>query len=265
MDMERNEIAITAKNVSKTFLITEDNHNTVKSRLFNLFNPPRGKEVPALKMMSLEIKKGECFGVIGRNGSGKSTLVKLLAGVYPTDTGYININGSTMLMNLGVGMSHELTARENVYISGSVLGLKIKQIDLIFDQIIDFAELRGFVDTKVKYFSSGMVARLSFSIAVNAGADIMFLDEIFAVGDIKFQDKAIKVFEDSWIKGKTVVLISHTMQTIQQYCQRVAYIKNGELVFVGDPETAINMYLQENEEHHPVPEPTLLAQEEEMQ
>ena len=241
-----NNIAIYAKNISKTFHISEDSHNTVKHRLFNLFNPPRRKDVPAVKRLSLEIKKGECIGLLGRNGSGKSTLVKVLAGVYPTDTGYIKINGSTMLMNLGVGMSHELTARENIYVSGSVLGLKIKQVDAIFDQIVDFAELREFIDTKVKYFSSGMMARLAFSIAVNAGADIMFLDEIFAVGDMIFQEKAIKVFESSWIEGKTVVLVSHSMETIKSYCNRAAYMKAGELVFFGDTETAIEMYTEDN-------------------
>lgn len=239
-------IAIKARNISKTFRISEDSHNTVKHRLFNLFNPPRSREVPALKSMSLEIKKGECIGLLGRNGSGKSTLVKLLAGVYPTDSGYVTIQGSTMLMNLGVGMSHELTARENIYVSGSVLGLKIKEVDAIFDEIIAFAELQDFVDTKIKFFSSGMVARLGFSIAVNAGADIMFLDEIFAVGDVKFQEKAIKVFESSWIEGKTVVLVSHSMEVIKQYCNRAAFMKNGKLEFFGETEKAIDLYMQDN-------------------
>lgn len=241
-----NTLAITAKNISKTFHISEDSHNTVKHRLFNLFNPPRKREVPALKMTTLEIKKGECIGLLGRNGCGKSTLTKVLAGVYPTDTGYLKINGSTMLMNLGVGMSHELTARENIYVSGSVLGLKIKEVDALFDKIVDFAELREFVDTKIKYFSSGMVARLGFSIAVNAGADIMFLDEIFAVGDMKFQEKAVKVFESSWIEGKTVILVSHSMDTIQKYCNRAAYMKNGEIVYFGDTDKAIEQYLADN-------------------
>lgn len=240
------KIALKAKNISKTFKISEDSHNTVKHRLFNLFNPPRIKRVEALKMMTLEIEKGECVGFIGRNGCGKSTLVKVLAGVYPTDSGYLKIDGSTMLMNLGVGMSHELTARENIYVSGSVLGLKIKEIDKIFDSIIDFAELQEFVDTKIKYFSSGMAARLSFSIAVNAGADIMFLDEIFAVGDMKFQEKAVRVFESSWIDGKTVVLISHSMDVIRQYCRRVGFMKNGELIYFGDPAKAIEMYMADN-------------------
>lgn len=243
----KNTVAIDAMNISKTFHISEDSHNTVKHRLFNLFNPPRNKTVEAVKMLKLKINVGECVGLIGRNGCGKSTLIRLLAGVYPTDTGYININGTTLLMNLGVGMSHELTARENIYVSASVLGMKIKDVDAIFDQIVSFAELEGFIDTKIKFFSSGMVARLGFSIAVNAGASIMFLDEIFAVGDMKFQEKAIKVFESSWIEGKTVILVSHSMDVIKKYCSRTGYMKNGELVFMGETEKAIEMYLQDNQ------------------
>jgi ABC-2 type transport system ATP-binding protein len=239
-------LAIQAKGISKTFHISEDSHNTVKHRLFNLFNPPRTKKVEAIKPMDFEIYKGECIGILGRNGCGKSTLIRLLAGVFPCDTGVINIFGTTLLMNLGVGMSHQLTARENIYVSASVLGLKIKEIDAIFDQIVDFAELREFIDTKIKYFSSGMVARLGFSIAVNAGADIMFLDEIFAVGDMKFQEKAIKVFESSWIEGKTVILVSHGMDVVQKYCNRTAFMKNGSLVYFGDTDKAIQMYIDDN-------------------
>ncbi|NCT74936.1 MAG: ABC transporter ATP-binding protein [Chitinophagaceae bacterium] len=245
--MKTNNTILRAKNISKTFVISEDSHNTVKHRLFNIFNPPRKKRVTAIKMLSLEIERGECIGFIGRNGCGKSTLVKLLAGVYPTDTGFVEIDGTTMLMNLGVGMSHELTARENIYVSASMLGLRIKEVDKIFDQIVNFAELSDFIDTKIKFFSSGMVARLGFSIAVNAGADIMFLDEIFAVGDMKFQEKAVKVVESSWIEGKTVVLISHSMDVISKYCKRVGFMKNGELVYFGDPDKAIEMYLADNQ------------------
>lgn len=245
--MKTNNTILRAKNISKTFVISEDSHNTVKHRLFNIFNPPRKKRVTAIKMLSLEIERGECIGFIGRNGCGKSTLVKLLAGVYPTDTGFVEIDGTTMLMNLGVGMSHELTARENIYVSASMLGLRIKEVDKIFDQIVNFAELSDFIDTKIKFFSSGMVARLGFSIAVNAGADIMFLDEIFAVGDMKFQEKAVKVVESSWIEGKTVVLISHSMDVISKYCKRVGFMKNGELVYFGDPDKAIEMYMADNQ------------------
>lgn len=243
----KTETAIIAKDISKTFHISEDSHNTVKHRLFNLFNPPKRKDVPALRPTSLEIDKGECIGLIGRNGCGKTTLTKVLAGVYPTDTGSIKINGSTMLMNLGVGMSHELTARENIYVSGSVLGLKIKEVDQLFDEIIEFAEIKNFVDTKVKFFSSGMMARLAFSIAVKAGADIMFLDEIFSVGDMKFQEKAVKVFESSWIQGKTVILVSHGMEVIRKYCNRSAFMKNGQIEFFGDTEKAIELYKTDNQ------------------
>lgn len=239
-------LAIQARNISKTFHISEDSHNTVKHRLFNLFNPPRSKRVEAIKKMDFDVYKGECIGLLGRNGCGKSTLVRLLAGVYPSDTGSIDIYGTTLLMNLGVGMSHQLTARENIYISASVLGMKTKEIDKIFDKIVEFAELQEFVDTKIKYFSSGMTARLGFSIAVNAGANIMFLDEIFAVGDMKFQEKAVKVFESSWIENKTVILISHSMDVIRQYCNRTAFMKNGSLVYFGDTETAIQMYVADN-------------------
>lgn len=240
-------IAIQARGISKTFHITEDNHNTVKHRLFNLFNPPRAKQVEAVKPMDFDICKGDCIGLIGRNGSGKSTLIRLLAGVYPADTGFINIQGNTLLMNLGIGMSHQLTARENIYVSGSILGLKIKQIDALFPTIIAFAELQDFVDTKIKYFSSGMTARLGFSIAVHAGADIMLLDEIFAVGDLKFQEKAVKVFESSWIEGKTVILVSHTLDVIEKYCTKTAYMRYGSLVYFGDTATAVKLYREDNQ------------------
>ena len=242
-----NSIALKATNISKTFHIREDSHNTIKHRLFNLFNPSRQKNVEAIKPMNFEINKGECVGLIGRNGCGKSTLVRVLAGVYPTDTGEVIINGSTLIMNLGVGMSHELTARENIYVSSSVLGMKIKEIDAIFEKIVSFAELEEFIDTKIKYYSSGMVARLGFSIAVNAGAGIMFLDEIFAVGDMKFQEKAIKVFESSWIDGKTVILVSHSMDVIKKYCSRAAYMKKGELVYFGETQKAVDLYIEDNQ------------------
>jgi ABC-type polysaccharide/polyol phosphate transport system ATPase subunit len=240
-------IAIAAQGISKTFHITEDNHNTVKHRLFNLFNPPRAKAVEAVKPMDFEIRKGECIGLIGRNGSGKSTLIRLLAGVFPVDTGSIHINGNTLLMNLGIGMSHQLTARENIYVSGSILGLKVKEIDVLFPRIVEFAELEDFVDTKIKYYSAGMSARLGFSIAVNAGADIMLLDEIFAVGDLKFQEKAIKVFESSWIEGKTVILVSHTLDVIEKYCSKTAYMRHGSLVYFGDTKEALRLYLADNQ------------------
>lgn len=244
--METN-IAIQAKNISKVFEISEDSHNTVKHRLFNLLSRQKARKIEAVKKMDFEVHRGECIGLIGRNGCGKSTLIRLLAKVYPVDTGEVYTNGHTLLMHLGIGMSQQLTARENIFVSGSVLGLKIREIDKIFDQIIEFAELKEFVDTKIKYFSSGMVARLGFSIAVNAGADIMFLDEIFSVGDVKFQEKAVRVFESSWIEGKTVILVSHHMDVVRKYCTKTAFMKKGELVYFGDTEKAIELYMQDNQ------------------
>lgn len=235
------------KNVSKTFYLNQRNSDTLKGKLFNVFRKSQKRILRAVDNISLEMHKGETLGIIGRNGSGKSTLVRIMSGSFvPDKGGQVIRNGSYMLMNLGIGMSHELTARENIYVVGSTLGLRLKQIDKIFDQIIGFAELQGFVDTKIKYFSTGMIQRLSFSIAVNAQADIMFLDEVFAVGDEVFKHKATKVLEKSWLEGRTVVIVSHSMGNIQKYCQRVLYLKNGKMVYLGDPETAIKMYHEDN-------------------
>lgn len=241
------EKAIILKNVSKTFRIYENKLGSFKDKVFNILSNKNSKEFKALKNINLVIAKGENFGIIGRNGSGKSTLVKIMSGAFiPDKGGEVVRNGTSMLLNLGVGMSHELTARQNIYVSGSALGLKIKEIEKIFDQIISFAELEDFVDSKIKYFSSGMIQRLSFAIAVNAGADIMFLDEVFAVGDAKFKKKAIEVMEKSWIDGRTIIMVSHSLTNISKYCKRAIYLKKGEIVFLGDAKKAIKMYNEDN-------------------
>jgi ABC-2 type transport system ATP-binding protein len=246
---KQEEIAIEVFKLNKTFHIRDDNSNTIKQRLFHLFNPTPVRHLEALRNIHFNIIKGECIGIIGGNGSGKSTLVKCMAGVYQPSQGFVKIKGTMMLLNLGIGMSHELTARENIYVSGSALGLKIAEIDKIFDQIIAFSELEEFVNTKVKYFSTGMVSRLSFSIAAHARADIMFLDEVFAVGDQKFLEKAVQVIEKSWIEGRTTIIVSHALGTIEKYCQKVIYMKKGDLVYFGDPRTAIDMYSNDPSNH----------------
>lgn len=241
------EKSLILKNVSKTFYITDRKVDTIKDKLFNTFSSKNLKEFKAVQNIELEIAKGENFGIIGRNGSGKSTLVKLMSGAFvPDKGGEIYKNGTSMLLNLGVGMSHELTARQNIYISGSALGLKIKEIELLFERIIEFAELEEFVDSKIKYFSSGMIQRLSFAIAINAGADIMFLDEVFAVGDAKFKSKAIEVMEKSWIDGRTIIMVSHSLANISKYCKRAVYLKKGKIAYLGDAKTAIKMYNEDN-------------------
>jgi ABC-type polysaccharide/polyol phosphate transport system ATPase subunit len=248
---DKEEIAIEVFKLHKTFNIRDDNYNTVKQRFFHLFNPSPIRHLHALKNIHFSVTKGECIGIIGRNGSGKSTLVKCMANIFQPTQGYIKLSGSMMLMNLGVGMSHELTARENIYVSGSALGLKIKEIDAIFDHVIAFAEIEEFVNTKIKYFSTGMIQRLSFSIATHARADIMFLDEVFAVGDAKFVEKAIRVIEKSWLEGRTTVIVSHNMSIIEKYCAKVAYLKKGELMYYGEPKTAIDMYMNDASSHAP--------------
>jgi ABC-2 type transport system ATP-binding protein len=246
-----NEIAIEVFKLHKTFNIRDDNYNTVKQRFFHLFNPAPMRQLKAVSDVHFSVYKGECIGIIGRNGSGKSTLVKCMANVFQPTQGYVKLQGTMMLMNLGVGMSHELTARENIYVSGSALGMKISAIDKKFDQIIAFAELEEFVNTKVKYFSTGMSQRLAFAIAAHAGAEIMFLDEVFAVGDQKFVEKAVRVIEKSWIEGRTTVIVSHSMSIIEKYCKKVAYLKKGALMYYGDPGTAIDMYMNDASNHEP--------------
>ena len=243
--MDSKNIAICLKNVSKTFLVSDKSFQTVKDRIFNFHKKETKRKIYALKNISLEVEKGQCIGLIGRNGSGKSTLTKIMSGAFEIDKGgKIIRNGTSMLMNLGVGFSHELTARENIYVNGSTLGLKIKKIDEIFNDIISYAELEDFVDTKIKYFSSGMVQRLSFSIAIYAQADILFLDEIFAVGDDKFRQKATKTLEDNWLKDRTVIIVSHSTDLIERYCHKTILMNKGEMIFYGDSREAIEIYNQ---------------------
>jgi ABC-2 type transport system ATP-binding protein len=237
------EVSLSLKNVSKTFSIANNTFYSLQQKLFNVHKKSEKKEVYALKNINLEIYKGECIGLIGRNGSGKSTLTKIMSGAYqPNKDGELKKNGTSLLLNLGVGFSHELTARENIYVNGSTLGLKIKEIDKIFMDIIKFAELDEYLDTKIKYYSTGMIQRLSFSIAVYANADIIFLDEVFAVGDEKFKEKATIVLEENWIKGRTVIIVSHSAGLIQKYCSKTILMNKGEMIYFGETNTAIEKY-----------------------
>ena len=243
MEQESKEISLSLKNVSKTFNVAKKSAYTIKDMLFNLHKKKQVKNLKALKDISLDIYKGESIGLIGRNGSGKSTLTKIMSGAYmPDKGGKIIKNGTSLLLNLGVGFSHELTARENIYVNGSTLGLRIKKIDEIFQEIVDFAELQDFVDTKIKYYSTGMIQRLAFSIAVYANADIIFLDEVFAVGDEKFKEKSKIVLEESWIEGRTVIIVSHSSGLIEEYCKKTILMHKGEMLFYGDTSEALRRY-----------------------
>lgn len=248
-ELQNSDTMIRLKNVSKTFILSDKKIESLKEKLFSIFKKSKTRKLKALDNISFEVKKGETFGIIGRNGSGKTTLTKVMAGTYIADKdSLIERFGNMMLMNLGVGMSHELTAVENIYINGSALGLKKKKIENLVDKILEFAGIEDFANTKIKYFSTGMIQRLSFSIAVNAGAEIIFLDEVFAVGDEKFKQKAVKVFEKAWLESRTVVMVSHSLGNIAKYCDRAIYLKNGKMVFLGDAREAVELYQKDNRE-----------------
>ncbi len=227
------ELAIKVKNLSKTFKLPHEKNSTVKGALLNIFERKGYTKQTVLSNISLEVKKGEFFGVVGRNGSGKSTLLKVLAGIYPSDKGEVTINGSLVpFIELGVGFNPELTGKENVYLNGALIGLARKEMDEIYQEIVDFAELEKFMDQKLKNYSSGMQVRLAFSIAIRAKSDILLIDEVLAVGDAIFQQKCLNFFKQ--IKGtKTVVFISHDMRSVERFCDRVMIINNSKAVDTG--------------------------------
>lgn len=242
------EIAITVKGVFKSFKLPHEQHSGIKQLLVNKLNGRRGFEIQeVLNDISLEIKKGEFFGIVGRNGSGKSTLLKLLAGIYIPNKGLIKINGSlTPFIELGVGFNPELTGRENVYMNGALLGFSRKEVTMIYDDIVDFAEIEKFMDQKLKNYSSGMQVRLAFSIAIRAESDILLFDEVLAVGDAAFQQKCYATFEDLKEAGKTIVLVTHDMSAVQRFCARAIMIEDGLITLEGNPSEVADRYLEQN-------------------
>ncbi|MBI4836204.1 MAG: ABC transporter ATP-binding protein [Candidatus Abawacabacteria bacterium] len=244
------EAIITVHNLSKTFIVPAEKRNTLKDTLFNLHrrNPKRVFKV--LDNVSFSVKKGEFFGIIGRNGSGKSTLLKILAQIYKADSGSnLHVKGRiSPFLELGVGFTPEMTARENVYLNAAILGLSKAQIDERFDAIIQFAELAEFVDQKLKFFSSGMQVRLAFAVAIQADSDIILLDEVLAVGDASFQQKCFDTFRQFRKAGKTIIFVSHDLEAIRQFCNRVIYLKDGNIAMIGDPNKVIEHYLYTDKE-----------------
>lgn len=240
------EIAVSIKNVSKHFKLPHESANSVKSLFVNPFNPNRRKfEVQhALRNISLDIKKGEFFGIVGRNGSGKSTLLKIIAGIYQPNKGEIKVNGRLVpFIELGVGFNPELTGRENVYLNGALLGFSEKEIDAKYEAIVDFAELERFMDQKLKNYSSGMQVRLAFSVATMlAESDILLIDEVLAVGDADFQRKCFEYFKKLKREKKTVVFISHDMSAIREYCDRAALINDSRLMAIGETDKIAQKY-----------------------
>lgn len=248
--MAKDTPAIKVTNLSKSFRIPLDSSNGIKHKIINVFKGIKGyREFTPLKGVSFEIEKGDFFGIVGRNGSGKSTLLKTIAGIYSPDGGEISISGKLVpFIELGVGFNPELTGRENVFLNGALLGFNQEQMEVMYDDIVDFAELHDFMEERLKNYSSGMQVRLAFSIAIRAKADVLLLDEVLAVGDDAFQRKCYQYFAEVKKQGQTVVLVTHNMDAVQQFCNKAMLIDKGHKTVIGSPLEISKIYLELNSE-----------------
>jgi ABC-type polysaccharide/polyol phosphate transport system ATPase subunit len=238
-----NECVVRVENVGKLYPKHASKILSIKDRLLKSNDKLDGYW--SLKDVSFDICKGDSVAILGDNGSGKSTLLKIILGVTAPTTGSIVVQGKIGgLIELGAGFHKELTGRENIYMNGVVLGLKEKEIDQIIDKIIEFAELEDHIDKPIKQYSSGMKVRLGFSIAIHVDADIILLDEVLAVGDKRFRKKAMAAIK-SYLKGKTIIFVSHSTHQVRQLCDKAIVLKKGEIVYAGETESAIEFY--ENE------------------
>ena len=239
--------AIEVRGLEKSFRIPTHKVDSLKERIVRPFATQDHRELRALDGVSFEIEQGEFFGIVGRNGSGKSTLLKLLASIYRADAGTIRMAGRLApFIELGVGFNPELTARENVVINGVMMGLTPQETRDRIDSIMQFAELTEFVDLKLKNYSSGMLVRLAFSLMMEVDADIMLIDEVLAVGDAAFQQKCGDAFREMKAAGKTIVLVTHDMQTVEDFCTRAMLISGGSIQHIGDPAEVGRRYLRLN-------------------
>ena len=249
--------AIVARGVSKTFHVPEDRRHTLKERALHPRRRIRARDFRALHDISFDVAPGEFFGIAGRNGSGKSTLLKCLAGIYAAD-GQIWCRGSmSTMIELGVGFNMELAARDNVILNGIMLGLSPREARLRYERVIEFAGLEEFTELKVKNYSSGMMVRLAFSVAVQVDADVLLVDEILAVGDAAFQQKCFDVFNRMRDEGRTIVFVTHDMGSMVRFCHRAMLLEQGELIHIGDPQEVADRYLEINFGRDPAAETSL--------
>ena len=259
------DVAIKIENLKKRYMLGAIGGRTLNAELQSWWARKRGKEDPntkigqntshygetfwALDGINLEIKKGEAVGIIGANGAGKSTLLKILSRVTAPTEGDVWIDGRVAsMLEVGTGFHGELTGRENIYMNGAILGMTRKEVDAKIESIIDFSECRQFIDTPVKRYSSGMYVKLAFAVASHLDAEIMVMDEVLAVGDMAFQKKCLGKMGDEAKSGKTVLYVSHNMATIRNLCTRSIVLKKGKIVFDGNVENAIGLYLDEGED-----------------
>jgi len=227
---------IQARNISKDFMLPHLRQTTVKSRVLNVFRPRRTIEVQqVLHDISFDVQRGEFLGIIGRNGSGKSTMLKILAAIYPPTAGSASVHGKVVpFIELGVGFHPELTGRENVYLNGALLGFSKAEIAAMYEDIVRFAELDGSMDQKLKNYSSGMQVRIAFSMATRAKAEVLLIDEVLAVGDTGFQSKCFDHFHYLKDTGTTIVFVSHDMDAVREFCDRVILLEKGSIEAQGD-------------------------------
>lgn len=238
------EPIIKVDNVSMCFNLSTEKHESLKEYLLAMVQGRlQYDEFYALRDVSLDIMPGDFYGLVGLNGSGKSTLLKTIAGVYKPTKGKVTVNGTIApLIELGAGFDMDLTARENIYLNGTVLGFSPKYLDEKFDEIVEFSELQNFLDVPLKNYSSGMVARIGFAIATITKPDILIADEVLSVGDFLFQQKCEKRMQELMAGGTTVILVSHSIEQIERMCSKVAWLGHGRLKMNGDTETVCNAY-----------------------
>ena len=241
-----NENAIEVHNLHKSFRLPTERSWGLKQAIFNRLRGIKGyRDQKVLKGIDFTVKRGEFLGIIGRNGSGKSTLLKILAGIYYPEAGStIVVNGNLVpFIELGVGFNPELTGRENVFLNGALLGFSNKEMEEMYDDIWKFAELEKFQDQKLKNYSSGMLVRLAFSIAIRAKGDILVLDEVLAVGDAAFQQKCNDYFESLKENKQTIILVTHSMANVKKFCDRAIMIEDGKIAAQGDPDEVADKYM----------------------
>jgi ABC-type polysaccharide/polyol phosphate transport system ATPase subunit len=247
-------LAISVQNVTQRFRVIQERPDTVRE-LFAKFSRKRTshRDFEAVSGVSFDVRKGEIVGLIGRNGSGKSTLLKMIAGVYRPSIGKVVVNGTLApLIELGAGMHHELTGRENILLNGLLMGYSKELMRERQQKIIEFADIGDFIDSPVKQYSTGMYMRLAFSVATEVDPDILVVDEILAVGDFTFQEKCFDRLQAFRELGKTIVLVTHNMSQIEDYCDRAILLEKGKLTLDGRPDDAIKAYLGDSLMEEPV-------------
>ena len=246
MKENENDIAIKVDHVYKSFDIYYDRANTLKEKALFWMRNKRKEKREVLKDIKLNIKKGETVALIGVNGSGKSTLLKLMTQIIFPNKGTIETKGKlTSLLELGAGFHPDFSGRENIYFNSSIFGLTRKEIDKRLDQIIEFSELQDFIDNPVRTYSSGMYMRLAFSVAINVDADILLIDEILSVGDQHFQEKCFNKMRELKREGKTMVFVTHSMDSVRNLCDRAVWLSNGVVRMDGNTNEVVDEYLKE--------------------